>query len=89
MNFFDMSEVQKITGYHIMPGGIQPAPPDLQHQIVDHHMYQRLDQALLSLVGHSYTWPETLKTVRDIDSHAYDYVVTYWCNLARPLYALS
>lgn len=92
LNFLGMKDLSTMTDMNLKPIGVeepsQTLIDELQH-IPNFEMFRRLDLALLSCVGESLTFSQTVDQIKKYDHDAYRWVIEKPLAILNPLYVLS
>jgi len=91
LRFFDMQEITTITGFNEKPDNIEPVNEQLLEQIKNisnNEMYERIDKALMELIGRTMTFSQVVSFVKHKDSVAYDFVIGRSQRIMAPLNVL-
>lgn len=92
MNFLEMKDLSTMTDMNLKPIGVEEPNQDLIDElqyIPNFEMFRRVDLALLSCVGKSLTFSDTVDQIKKIDHDAYRHVVEKPLAVLNPLYVLS
>jgi vacuolar-type H+-ATPase subunit E/Vma4 len=86
-----MQEITTITGFNEKPDNIEPVNEQLLEQIKNisnNEMYERIDKALMELIGRTMTFSQVVSFVKHKDSVAYDFVIGRSQRIMAPLNVL-
>ena len=85
LNFLSMEDLKTVTALHKQPF----EKSNVNTQLPNNEMYQRIDQVLVDSVGQSMTFAQLIQHIQHQDPHAYDWVIGRSHKILKPTYALS
>ena len=92
LNFLSMADLSTMTDMNLKPIGVEEPTQDLIDElqyIPNFEMFRRVDLALMSCVGKSLTFTQTVEQIKKQDQDAYRRVIEKPLAVLNPLYVLS